>query len=178
MDNPRLIDFVYYGGHGALAHDSGKFHESFVTIGGGKTEASLLAALRCAGTKDSLDRIRDEQFAVGIARRLLSTVEEDTGLSSITTQSIGSSEPWAGPLFTFAMEALEEVAETIHLLWLLAVSLLAEHLGSNDYEFCSHPPLHESSPLGVRGMGSPRRPRAPGGLEVVPDHLCWSAPAA
>lgn len=123
----------------------------------------LSHAVRLHDAKKALDDAQERWSAAEFTRHLRSSSMEETGLPSITA-ACGSTAGWeADPLFLLTLEALEKAAETIHLLWLFAVNLLTDRLGSRYYKFDAHPPLHESSPLGVLGLGCPHRPRAPGG---------------
>ncbi|MDX3205154.1 hypothetical protein [Streptomyces scabiei] len=150
-------------------------HEVVVVDGHHRSSDLLAHAVRLHDAKKALDDAQERWSAADLTRQLLSSSMEETGLPSITMPGIGSTAAWeANPLFFLALEALEEAAKTIQLLWLFAVSLLTERLGSRQYEFDAHPPHHESSPLGILGLGSPLRPRAPGGPAdlPVPSHMC------
>ncbi|MGV9850413.1 hypothetical protein ACWDWU_16835 [Streptomyces sp. NPDC003442] len=138
-------------------------------IGSGKTFAPLsimLAADRAiaAISADDLVRIR-------LRRRLLASVEDDTGLPSITVlitydglaATLGPSRP------LLSEQQVIEVAETWREIYRIARDLVEQHICCQHYVFVHHPPPLETSPCGVIGFAAPRIPRAPGRPVYSPD---------
>lgn len=132
--------------------------------GGGKTGAYLGLILRADRAVDALS-VAPEQLAIRRLRRhLLASVEDETGLPSITALTTdGSLTAAFGTCAALSQQqAIVEAAEAWREIARYAIDLIERHTSGQHYVFAHHPPPHETSPCGVIGFAAPRIPRAPG----------------
>lgn len=165
---PDPPDIIYLACHGVLEDRYSAQDEAVLSVQakGQVTPAELLSwTLRLDEAKTTLAEAPELWSAAGLARQLLSSSEEETGLPAITTPLSGSTGLWGyGPLPTLA--ALAQAAETVQQLWHVAVALLDKILNPPSIEPGSPAPWLDSSPCGVIKLASPRVPRAPQGPAV------------
>ncbi|MEV5124289.1 hypothetical protein AB0K49_16090 [Streptomyces decoyicus] len=145
------------------------------SVAGVSTRASALkfwldAALWAKRTKSALDEVLEHRAAVELGLRLLSTSEEVTGIPSITAAatSPGLAAVWGNRLLP-SLGELSQVEEEVERFWHVAVTLLADLLGTRPRDYGPHAPPHDSSPCGVIRLASPLVPRGPDGPAYLPD---------
>jgi hypothetical protein len=148
----------------ALADRSlGDYYQVWHYTGVGKTHAYLSLLLRAGRAVANLSTTPDQQATRRLRKHLLTSVEDETGLPSITAlttdDSLTATFGTGAPL---SQQQAIEAAEAWRAIYRIARDAVERIIGVQHYPFAHHPPPLETSPCGVIGFAAPRMPRAPG----------------
>lgn len=137
--------------------------EVYVATGADKTHAAASLMLRAGRIVANFSTTLDQQASRRLRRHLLTSVEDETGLPSITALITGdSSTATFGSGAPLSQQQAAEAAEAWRAVYRIARDVVERSICVQHYAFEHHPPPLETSPCGVIGFAAPRIPRAPG----------------